>query len=358
MEDERRLFYVAVTQATSNLIVSYVRHAVRSRVEPGQFLAGMGLADAEEKRARPHLRSRTRMRPLAGRRSPTSARSTMMAHWCVNFDAELTTLQHGLGERLWLMQYQYSHGGLAYQGHPDQIASTTNNWRQVLSQIRPGDWLVAYLARPARFFAVGRVIEPRERGRYRGRPRFEDTVERTTAEHRHLHLGGVVRYTDTPAAYEDFTDPWHHRGVNPRSEEEEVWRYPQRIDVRQWLHHVPGGVTVPGLNDVVGVGGGMTRAAFVIPDDFYAKILGALRAAAPVSEEEDGYDPEEEGDYELTDEDTRERVLATIKARRGQDGFRNSLRGRYGDACMVTGCPLLALLEAAHLRPYRGEKDN
>src|SRR5262249_16883574 len=63
-------------------------------------------------------------------------------------------------------------------------------------------------------------------------------------------------------------------------------------------------------------------------------------------------------EYELTDEDTRERVLATIKARRGQDGFRSSLRERYGDACMATGCPLLALLEAAHIRPYRGETDN
>jgi hypothetical protein len=281
-----------------------------------------------------------------------------MATWCVNFDTELTILQHGLSEQLWLMQYQYSHGGHTYQGHPDQIASTTTNWRRVLPHIQPGDWLVAYLARPPRFFAVGQVIEPRERARDQGHPRHEDTVERTTNEHRHLHFDGLVRYTDTPAAYEDFTDPWDHRGANPRSGKEEVWRYPQRIDVRQWLHHVPGGVTVPGLNDVVGVGGGMTRAAFVLPDDFYAQILQALRGAAHATEDEDGYDVAEEGEYELTDEDTRERVLASIKARRGQDGFRNSLRGRYGDACMATGCPLLALLEAAHIRPYRGETDN
>ena len=52
VEDERRLFYVAVTRATSNLIVSYVRHAVRSRVEPSQFIEEMGLRDAEEKRAK------------------------------------------------------------------------------------------------------------------------------------------------------------------------------------------------------------------------------------------------------------------------------------------------------------------
>ena len=248
--------------------------------------------------------------------------------------------------------------GTPTRGTPTRIASTTNNWRRVLPNIKTGDWLVAYLARPPRFFAVGEVIEPRGRTRYQGHPRHEDTVERTTNERRPLHLDGVVKYTDTPAAYEDFTDPWHHRGLNPHSGDEEVWRYPQRIDVREWLHRVPSGVTVPGLNDAVGVGGGMTRAAFVIPIDFYNKVLEALRGEATGTEEEDGYDPADEDDYEPTDEDARERMLATIKARRGQDEFRNDLRGRYGDACMVTGCPLLALLEAAHIRPYRGEKDN
>lgn len=52
VEDERRLFYVAVTRATSNLIVSYVRNAVRSKVEPSQFIEEMGLKDAVEKRAK------------------------------------------------------------------------------------------------------------------------------------------------------------------------------------------------------------------------------------------------------------------------------------------------------------------
>jgi DNA helicase-2/ATP-dependent DNA helicase PcrA len=52
VDDERRLFYVAITRATSNLIVSFVRHAVRSKVEPSQFITEMGLAVAEEKRAK------------------------------------------------------------------------------------------------------------------------------------------------------------------------------------------------------------------------------------------------------------------------------------------------------------------
>jgi DNA helicase-2/ATP-dependent DNA helicase PcrA len=52
VEDERRLFYVAVTRATANLVVSFVRHAVRSKVEPSQFIEEMGLTGAEEKRAK------------------------------------------------------------------------------------------------------------------------------------------------------------------------------------------------------------------------------------------------------------------------------------------------------------------
>jgi putative restriction endonuclease len=34
------------------------------------------------------------------------------------------------------------------------------------------------------------------------------------------------------------------------------------------------------------------------------------------------------------------------------------LRERHGDHCLVTGCKVLAVLEAAHIKPYRGEQDN
>jgi DNA helicase II / ATP-dependent DNA helicase PcrA len=51
IEDERRLFYVAVTRATHNLLLSYVRQAVRVAVEPSQFLGEMGLGKGSEKRA-------------------------------------------------------------------------------------------------------------------------------------------------------------------------------------------------------------------------------------------------------------------------------------------------------------------
>src|SRR5208283_1458549 len=42
----------------------------------------------------------------------------------------------------------------------------------------------------------------------------------------------------------------------------------------------------------------------------------------------------------------------------GQQGFRNALRKRYGNRCLVTGCKALAVLEAAHIKPYQCEGDN
>lgn len=51
IEDERRLFYVAVTRPTANLIVSYVRQAVHEKVAPSQFLLEMGLGEGRERRA-------------------------------------------------------------------------------------------------------------------------------------------------------------------------------------------------------------------------------------------------------------------------------------------------------------------
>jgi hypothetical protein len=45
-------------------------------------------------------------------------------------------------------------------------------------------------------------------------------------------------------------------------------------------------------------------------------------------------------------------------ARPGQAEFRESLRQRYGDRCMITGCPLLEIVEAAHIVPYRMTSDH
>jgi hypothetical protein len=60
----------------------------------------------------------------------------------------------------------------------------------------------------------------------------------------------------------------------------------------------------------------------------------------------------------LEGSDTRELALCTIRLRRGQSAFRESLRRMHGDACMITGCVVVDVIEAAHIKPYRGDSDN
>lgn len=71
-------------------------------------------------------------------------------------------------------------------------------------------------------------------------------------------------------------------------------------------------------------------------------------------------DDEANKDPELTPagQDRREEVLRTIRLRRGQQEFRNALINRYGGRCAFSGCSILSILEAAHIRPYRGPGDN
>jgi hypothetical protein len=56
--------------------------------------------------------------------------------------------------------------------------------------------------------------------------------------------------------------------------------------------------------------------------------------------------------------DRRSVVERQIRERRGQYKFRNALRKRYGDRCLVTGCKVVDVLEAAHINTSPGEDDN
>lgn len=56
--------------------------------------------------------------------------------------------------------------------------------------------------------------------------------------------------------------------------------------------------------------------------------------------------------------DERESVNRSIRLRRGQAAFRRNLVARYGARCMVSGCELFDIVEAAHIAPYRGIADN
>ncbi len=50
IEDERRLFYVAVTRVTKNLYISYVRNAVGKNIDPSQFIFELGIEQGKDKR--------------------------------------------------------------------------------------------------------------------------------------------------------------------------------------------------------------------------------------------------------------------------------------------------------------------
>jgi hypothetical protein len=71
---------------------------------------------------------------------------------------------------------------------------------------------------------------------------------------------------------------------------------------------------------------------------------------AGAAQAEDGHGPKPGG--------RRYWVQRAIKARRGQQAFRNRLRERYGDRCMATGCAILDALEAAHISPHRSPDDH
>lgn len=57
-------------------------------------------------------------------------------------------------------------------------------------------------------------------------------------------------------------------------------------------------------------------------------------------------------------EDSRERIEAQIVARQGQPAFRQSLLDAYAGCCAITGCQIEKVLDAAHIRPYRGPQCN
>ncbi|MFH6946005.1 HNH endonuclease [Flavobacterium sp. FlaQc-50] len=63
-------------------------------------------------------------------------------------------------------------------------------------------------------------------------------------------------------------------------------------------------------------------------------------------------------DYFPRENDERVKVYKSIIQRRGQKKFRDEVREMYDNKCVITGCEILDILEAAHINPYKGEKDN
>jgi hypothetical protein len=74
---------------------------------------------------------------------------------------------------------------------------------------------------------------------------------------------------------------------------------------------------------------------------------------------EDAEPPEAaQSPYSPSGVDEREKIDRQIRARRGQKAFRDALRARYGNQCVISGCKVLCIVEAAHISPYLGQKDN
>lgn len=61
----------------------------------------------------------------------------------------------------------------------------------------------------------------------------------------------------------------------------------------------------------------------------------------------------------LTDEtDARRKVLAEVVRRQGQRSFRRALIAAYAGKCAISGCPVIEVLQAAHILPYTGPARN
>lgn len=62
--------------------------------------------------------------------------------------------------------------------------------------------------------------------------------------------------------------------------------------------------------------------------------------------------------YLPDNQDDRKRRRVLQQTRDGQDKFRDNLIAIYGTNCMLTGCAVMQAIEASHINPYRGAKDN
>ncbi|WP_437941118.1 HNH endonuclease [Sorangium sp. So ce341] len=132
-----------------------------------------------------------------------------------------------------------------------------------------------------------------------------------------------------------------------------------RNAIRQALRQLRPRKGGKGLIESVGRGKVQLRArreasdAYEPPEDAQvAPDYLAHEDAEPSGTERDG------GAYVPSTRDSREKIMRSIRARRGQRAFRQVLRARYGDRCVVSGCTLVDILEAAHIVPYRSTSDN
>ncbi len=190
-------------------------------------------------------------------------------YWCVNFDGT-PILKHGIGINSWLMQYQYEHGGYTYQ--TKKKTNLTKAWNAVRA-VSTGDWLLAYLSHKT-FYAIGEVISPRAFSDVKAVV-STDEVARTLSENSHHFFKGLVRYTDAPMFYEDFSDRWNYKPQSVENGDPPTFPYAQRIDVASWKHFNQNGVIADGLANASQKR--YRQAIFQINKDFFDVVSAALK---------------------------------------------------------------------------------
>ena len=84
----------------------------------------------------------------------------------------------------------------------------------------------------------------------------------------------------------------------------------------------------------------------------YRRFCAATVGEIPeIAAEADTFDPK-------NNTDDREKIPQPIFVRRGQEQFRKALCLAYCNACAISGCDVLDVLEAAHITPYLGRHTN
>ena len=159
---------------------------------------------------------------------------------------------------------------------------------------------------------------------------------------------------------------YHQENPDPDKRDDE---YANRAVMRCIGERVPVGVIReripdkqnPDTYDILGMGmpvkwdAGYFFVEGVRPDGFWR--LGDIETDLLLSEaeREESNSPDE---APTDDYDARVRATRQIVSRRGQPKFRARLLSAYVGRCAITGADAEAVLEAAHIRPYRGPESN
>lgn len=140
--------------------------------------------------------------------------------------------------------------------------------------------------------------------------------------------------------------------------------YTGRIDF-EWTEDYDGPpMSWTELKSATGISGAAhlaPRSSDTVVEANLAALFGAVDLQGQVSlppSVEKALETLADPDSQTMSEDKRERVLAEIRLRQGQPRFRKNLLNAYRRTCAVTGTETEAVLEAAHILPYKGEHTN